>query len=65
MGQQTEPQNCAEGSFSPEDKAAAVSDSEDGLVVVKILSVPMVFMKKLYVFSKNMSRTDFSFESLC
>lgn len=38
--------------FFPEDKAAAVSDSEDGLVVVKILSVPMVFMKKLYVLAK-------------
>lgn len=33
------------GFFFPEDKAAAVSDSEDGLVVVKILSVLIVFMK--------------------
>lgn len=40
------------GFFSPEDKAAAVSDSEDGLVVVKILSVPMVFMKKFYVLAE-------------
>lgn len=38
--------------FIPEDEAAAVSDSEDGLVVVKILSVPMVFMKKFYVLAK-------------
>lgn len=45
LGQQIEPQNCAEGFFFSEDKAAAVSDSEDGLVVVKILFVLIVFMK--------------------
>lgn len=46
FGAETEPQNCAEGFFFfPEGKAAAVSDSEDGLVVVKILSVLIIFMK--------------------
>lgn len=40
--------------FFPEDKAAAMSDREDGLVVVvKILSVPIVFMKKFYVLVKT------------
>lgn len=47
-----------------EDKAAAVFDTEDRLMVVKILSVPIVFMKMFYVLAKNMSRNDFSFESL-
>ena len=35
-----------------EDKAAAVLDSEDRLMVVKILSVPIVFMKMFYVLGK-------------
>lgn len=52
LGQQTEPQNSAEGFFFPEDEAAAVSDSEDGLVVVKILSVLIVFMKNSYVLAE-------------
>lgn len=35
-----------------EDKAAAVFDSEDRLMVVKILSLPIVFMKMFYVLAK-------------
>jgi len=34
------------------DKAAAVFENEDRLMVVKILSVPVVFMKMLYVLAK-------------
>lgn len=52
LGQQTEPQNLAAGFFFPEDEAAAVCDSEDGLVVVKILSVLIVFMKNSYVLAE-------------
>lgn len=33
-------------------------------MVVKILSVPIIFMKMLYVLAKNMSRNEFVFESL-
>lgn len=35
-----------------EDKAAAVFDSEYSLMVVKILSVPIIFMKMFYVLAK-------------
>lgn len=61
LGQQTEPQNCAE--VSAEAKASAVFGSEDRLMVVKFLSVPIVFIK-MFCVSKNMSRNDFGFESL-
>lgn len=44
---------------SAEAKASAVFGSEDRLMVVKFLSVPIMFCV-----SKNMSRNDFGFESL-